>query len=76
MDVTSQHPFMCLSPNKNADVRVLQALKRNGMQISLDVKLEIRSKVKGHDRYGRKVFRKDVKLIKGCTYSQKTGIFQ
>ena len=49
----------------NVEVRKFQALKRYGTQISLDMTLEIRSQVKGHSRYGLKIFKEGVKLFQG-----------
>ena len=65
MDVTSQQLSMSISPEKNTEVRKFQALEWYGTQISLDMTLEVRSQVKGHNRYGLKIFREGVKLFKG-----------
>ena len=51
MNVTSQHLSMCslstyISTGKNAEVRKLQASKRYGTQISLNMTLELTSQVK------------------------------
>ena len=48
---------MSISPSKNVEVRMFQALKWYGTQISLVMTLEIRSQVKGHNRDGLKIFR-------------------
>ena len=67
MHVTLKHLFMSISPGKNAynphttQVRKLQALKRNGTQILLDLKS--RSKVKGYDRYNLEILSGYVKLL-------------
>ena len=67
MDVTSQHLYNIHVhiTSINAEVRKVQALKRYETQISLDMTLEIRSQVKGHSKYGLKIFRECVKLFKG-----------
>ena len=49
----------------NAEIRKFQALKRYGTQISLDMTSEIRSQVKGHSRYGLKIFSEGIKMFKG-----------
>ena len=70
-NVSVNHGFYLPTPihvhitSINAEVRKFQAFKRYGTQISLDMTLEIRSQVKGHSRYGLKIFRDGVKLFKG-----------
>ena len=48
--ITSQHLFMCVYQTKNVEVRMLQALKRYGTQISKKQHfLRMTSQVKGHE---------------------------
>ena len=70
-----QTPIHVHSTSINAEFRKFQALKRYRTQISLNVTLEIRSQVKGHSRYGLKIFREYVKLFKGyvCQVSWRSA---
>ena len=59
MEVTSQHLSRCNVhiTGRNAEVRKLQALKRYGTQVLLNMTLKIRSQVKCHSRYGLEISR-------------------
>ena len=51
--------------DQNTELLKLQASKRCGTQIPLDMTLRMTSQVTGHWGYGHQIFREDVKLIIG-----------
>ena len=70
-NVSANHENRLASPipvhitSRNAIVGKLQAWKRYGTQIPLNITLAIKSEVKDHGRYGLETFREDVKLFQG-----------
>ena len=57
-------PRLQATPTQTPNPTLQPWLKRYGIQISLDMNLEISSQV-GHSRYGFEIFREDVNLFIG-----------